>query len=136
MVVLAMISEQAINLAAWCRPDLVLTDIRLAESNAVEAAQAIHIRWAIPSLFATSHVENSAATCHAALGCLRKPYADQSLVRSIQIVEQVMNGFEPTLSRLHNLELYQIRIKQSKCSLPGKSVECHSPSAVQNNAGA
>jgi DNA-binding NarL/FixJ family response regulator len=136
VVGLAMTSEEAINLAAWCRPDLVLMDIRLAEGNGVEAAQAIHTRWAIPSLLATSHVENSAATCHAALGCLRKPYDDRSLVRSIQIVEQVMNGFEPTLSRPHNLELYQNRIKQSKCSLPGKSAECHSPSAVQNNAGA
>jgi DNA-binding NarL/FixJ family response regulator len=107
VVGLAMTSEDAINLAGWCRPDLVPIDIRLAEGNGVEAAQAVHTRWAIPSLFATSHVENSAATCRAALGCLRKPYADRSLVRSIQVVEQVMNGFEPILSRLHNLELYQ-----------------------------
>ncbi len=103
-----MTSEDAINLAGWCRPDLVPMNIRLAEGNGVEAAQAIHTRWSLPSLLATSHVENSAATCHAALGCLRKPYDDRSLVRSIQIVEQVMNGFEPTLSRPHNLELYQI----------------------------
>ena len=107
VVGLAITSEDAINLAGWCRPDLVPMDIRLAEGNGVEAAQAIHTRWAIPSLFATSHVENSAATCRAALGCLRKPYADRSLVRSIQVIEQVMNGFEPTLPRLHNLELYQ-----------------------------
>ena len=80
VVGLAMTSDEAINLAASCHPDLVLMDIRLAEGNGVEAAQAVHTRWAIPSLFATSHVENSAATCHAALGCLRKPYADQSLV--------------------------------------------------------
>jgi two-component system, response regulator PdtaR len=93
VVGLAMTSEETINLAAWCRPDLVLMDIRLAEGNAVEAAQAIHTCWAIPSLFATSHVENSAAMCHAALGCLRKPYGDRSLVASIQVVEQVMNGF-------------------------------------------
>ena len=107
VVGLAMTSEDAINLAGWCRPDLVPMDIRLAEGNGVEAAQAIHTRWAIPSLFATSHVENSPATCPAALGCLRKPYDDRSLVPSIQVVEQVMNGFEPTLPRPHNLELYQ-----------------------------
>ena len=57
VVGLAMTSEEAINLADWCRPDLVLMDIRLAEGNGVEAAQAIHTRWAIPSLFATSYVE-------------------------------------------------------------------------------
>ena len=105
-----MTSEDAINLAGWCRPDLVPMDIRLAEGNGVEAAQAIHTRWAIPSLFATSYVEYSGATCGAALGCLRKPYDYRSLVRSIQIVEQVMNGLEPTFSPPRNLELYQRNI--------------------------
>ena len=79
VVGLAMTSEDAINLAGRCRPDLVPIDIRLAGGNGVEAAQAIHTRWSIPSLFATSHVKNSAATCRAALGCLRKPYDDRSL---------------------------------------------------------
>ena len=78
-----MTSEEAINLADWCRPDLMLMDIRLAEGNGVEATQAIHSRWSMPSLFAMNHVENSAAMCHAALGCLRKPHGDQSLVPSI-----------------------------------------------------
>ena len=59
-----MTSEEAINLAACCRLDLVLMDIRLAEGNGVEVAQAIHTRWAIPSLFATSHMENSPG-CHS-----------------------------------------------------------------------
>src|SRR4051812_13226997 len=80
VVGLAMTSEEATNLAACCRPDLVLMDISLAEGNGVEAAQAIHSRWATPSLFATSHMENSTVTNHAALGCLRKPYNDLSLV--------------------------------------------------------
>jgi two-component system, response regulator PdtaR len=107
---LAVTSDEAINLAASCHPDLVLMDIRLAEGNGVEAAQAIHTRWAIPSLFATSYVEYSGATCGAALGCLRKPYDYRSLVRSIQIVEQVMRGLGPTLPLPHNLELYQREI--------------------------
>jgi two-component system, response regulator PdtaR len=110
VVGLAMTSDEAINLAASCYPDLVLMDIRLAEGNGVEAAQAIHTRWAIPSLFATSYVEYSGATCGAALGCLRKPYDYRSLVRSIQIVEQVMRGLGPTLPLPHNLELYQREI--------------------------
>jgi DNA-binding NarL/FixJ family response regulator len=107
VVGLAMTSDEAINLAASCRPDLVLMDIRLAEGNGMEAAQEIHARWGIPSLFATSHVEYSAAMCPVALGCLRKPYDHRSLVRSIQIVEQVINGLEPTLPLPRNLELYQ-----------------------------
>jgi CheY-like chemotaxis protein len=107
VVGLAMTSDEAISLAECCRPDLVLMDIRLAEGNGVEAAQAIHSRWAIPSLFATSHVEHSAATRHVALGCLRKPYDHRSLVRSIQIVEQVMSGLEPTLPLPRNLDLYE-----------------------------
>jgi len=59
-----MTSKEAINLPACCRPDLVLMDIRLGEGNGVEAAQTIHTHWAIPSLFATSHVENSPG-CHS-----------------------------------------------------------------------
>jgi hypothetical protein len=82
-------------------------DIRLAKGNGVEAAEAIHARWAIPSLFATSYVEHSADTCHAGLGCLRKPYDRRSLIRSIEIVEQVMSGLMPTLSPPQNLELYR-----------------------------
>jgi two-component system, response regulator PdtaR len=107
VVGLAVTSDEAITLADRCRPDLVLMDIRLAKGNGVEAAEAIHNRWAIPSLFATSYVEHSGATCRAALGCLRKPYNQQSLVQSIQIVEQSMNGLQPTLSSPRNLELYQ-----------------------------
>ncbi|UEM23124.1 response regulator [Skermanella mucosa] len=107
VVGLAMTSAEAVALADRCRPDLVLMDIRLAEGNGMEAAEAIHTRWAIPSLFATSYAEHSAGACPAALGCLRKPYDCRSLVRSTQIVEQVMNGLKPTMPLPRNLELYR-----------------------------
>jgi CheY-like chemotaxis protein len=110
VVGLAMTSDEAITLADRCRPDLVLMDIRLAKGNGVEAAEAIYARWTIPSLFATSYVEHSADRCHAALGCLRKPYSRRNLVQSIQVVEQVMSGLMPTLSPPQNLELYQRNI--------------------------
>jgi CheY-like chemotaxis protein len=105
-----MTSDEAITLADRCRPDLVLMDIRLAKGNGVEAAEAIYARWTIPSLFATSYVEHSADRCHAALGCLRKPYSRRNLVQSIQILEQVMSGRKPTASPPNNLELYQRNI--------------------------
>jgi two-component system, response regulator PdtaR len=110
VVGLAMTSDEAITLADRCRPDLVLMDIRLAKGNGVEAAEAIYARWTIPSLFATSYVEHSGATCRAALGCLRKPYSRRNLVQSIQILEQVMSGRKPTASPPNNLELYQRNI--------------------------
>jgi CheY-like chemotaxis protein len=104
---IAMTSREAFRLAESSRPDLVLMDVRLAEGNGVEAAQAIHAHWGISSLFATSYVEKLASTGNAALGCLRKPYDQKSLVQSIQIVERVMNGLEPILPLPRNLELYQ-----------------------------
>ena len=104
---IAMTSRGALKLAESGRPDLVLMDVRLAKGNGVEAARAIHADWGIPSLFATSHVERPESAGNAALGCLRKPYDRQSLVRSIQIMEQVMNGLEPTSPPPANLELYQ-----------------------------
>ncbi len=102
-----MTDAEAVTLADRYRPDLVLTDIRLAKGNGVEAAEAIYTRWGIPSLFATSYAEHSAGTCRAALGCLRKPYNHRSIVRAILVVEQVMNGLEPTMPLPRNLELYQ-----------------------------
>lgn len=107
MVGLAMTSDEAINMAAFRRPDLVLMDFCLAEGNGAETAQVIYSRWAIPSLFTTSYVVHPADVCHVALGCLRKPYSQQDLLQSIEIVEQVMSGHTPTLSIPRNLELYQ-----------------------------
>ena len=106
VVGIAMTSREAFELAESGRPDLVLMDVRLAEGNGVEAAWAIHSHWGILSLFATSYVEKPASAGNAAIGCLKKPYGQRSLVRSIEIVEQVMNGLEPTLPLPRNLELY------------------------------
>jgi CheY-like chemotaxis protein len=91
-------------------PIWYMMDIRLAKGNGVEAAEAIYARWTIPSLFATSYVEHSPDRCHAALGCLMKPYSRRNLVQSIQILEQVMSGRKPTASPPNNLELYQRNI--------------------------
>jgi CheY-like chemotaxis protein len=110
VVGIAMTLREAFELAESGRPDLVLMDVRLAEGNGVEAAWAIHTHWGILSLFATSYVEKPASAGNAAIGCLRKPYDQRSLVQSIQIVEQVMNGWEPTLPLPRNLELYQREI--------------------------
>jgi len=104
---IAMTSRKAFELAGSGRPDLVLMDIRLAEGSGVEAARVIHTRWGIPSLFATSYVERLEAAGNAALGCLRKPYDRRSLIRSIEIMEQVISGLEPTLPPPANLELYE-----------------------------
>jgi CheY-like chemotaxis protein len=107
---IAMTSREAFGLAESGRPHLVLMDIRLAEGNGVEAAWAIHSHLGISSLFATSHVEKPASAGNAAIGCLQKPYDQRSLVRSIQIAEQVMNGLEPTLPLPRNLKLYERKI--------------------------
>jgi two-component system, response regulator PdtaR len=104
---IAMTSREAFALAESGRPDLVLMDVRLAEGNGVEAARAIYTHLGIFSLFATSYVEKPASAGNAALGCLQKPYDQRSLFRSIQIVEQVMSGLEPTLPLPRNLKLYE-----------------------------
>jgi CheY-like chemotaxis protein len=111
---IAMTSREAFRQAESGRPDLVLMDVRLAEGNGVEAAQVIHAHWGIVSLFATSYAEKPASTGNAAIGCLRKPYDQRSLVQSIQIIEQVMSGLEPTSPLPSNLELYQRSIAQAR----------------------
>ena len=85
-------------------------DVRLAEGNGVEAASAIYTHLGIFRCSLRAMSRNRYSAGNAALGCLQKPYDQRSLVRSIQIVEQVMNGLEPTLPLPRNLKLYEREI--------------------------
>jgi DNA-binding NarL/FixJ family response regulator len=78
--------EDAIRLAEQHRPNLVLMDILLAgDMNGVAAAQAIHDRWAIRSLFVSAESEHyrDSATAARPFGFLLKPVAPRQLLQAL-----------------------------------------------------
>lgn len=72
--------------------DLVITDIRLTGTRSgIELAR--HAReLGIAVLFATANWPDETRMGGISLGCLSKPYAPRSLVRSIAICERLVAG--------------------------------------------
>ncbi|HZP77241.1 MAG TPA: response regulator [Pseudolabrys sp.] len=91
----AVSAEEAIELAAARRPQLVIMDIRLAgERDGIDAALALFKRFGIRSIFATAHSDQEArrrAQAADPLGWLQKPYTTSSLV---QLVRWAVNELE------------------------------------------
>jgi CheY-like chemotaxis protein len=80
---------EAITMAETGRPDLALMDIRLDQgTDGVEAAREIRDRFAVPSVFLTSH--SDAATFQRAhaiepLGFVLKPYSKPQLDAALRM---------------------------------------------------
>ena len=80
-------AAQAERMAVDLRPDLILTDINLAEgSSGIEAARVIRSRLAIPSVFLSAQADRRLAADLAdqSLGCLQKPCQPALLRRTLQ----------------------------------------------------
>ena len=85
---LASTADEAIRLACYHRPDLILMDVRLASrTNGVKAAIEIFERFGIRCIFTSGHAD---ATTHAEaaqaqpLGWLRKPYTAEALIDAVK----------------------------------------------------
>jgi PAS domain S-box-containing protein len=80
---------EAIALAAQLRPDLVVMDIRLKESDGVEAGERIHRELDIPIVFVTSHSDQAtllrAASTSAQFGYVLKPFREEDLLVAIDV---------------------------------------------------
>lgn len=76
--------EEAVELAAAAKPDIVLMDIRLAsERDGIDAAIEINKRFGIPSLFMSGNLDaHNVARAHEAepVGWLPKPYPMEQLL--------------------------------------------------------
>lgn len=88
-------AERAVKLARLYRPDLAVTDIRLAGAHdGIEAAMQIFRETGARSIFATGNLDSvSAGRCaHAQpLGWLTKPYTPSQLVDAVR---QAMSSVE------------------------------------------
>jgi DNA-binding response OmpR family regulator len=90
--------EQALALCEDAPPQLALLDIALADgSNGVDVARALHGRWGVPAIFASSQVSEARRARDIALGCIRKPYALETVLRSIEAALAAQRGAPPAI---------------------------------------
>lgn len=98
VVGIARDEEAAEILAAECRPDLALVDLRLADgASGATAARLLRERHGIPSIF----VSGNPLDCRqvsgglGVLGCLSKPFNDDDLKEAVTAAESLMAGQSP-----------------------------------------
>lgn len=86
--------DEAVELDLLHRPDLAVIDQRLADGG---LGTAVVARWAEfdnlhrPGvLYATGNVMNVMTTASAGEACLKKPYSAEDLIRSLQLVVEIV----------------------------------------------
>ena len=82
--------------AAAPSPELAVLDINLRDgSSGVDVARALSERWGVPSIFASAQAVEAGRGRGAALGCIRKPYAPQTVLRGVEAARELMDGRTP-----------------------------------------
>jgi DNA-binding response OmpR family regulator len=77
-------------------PELAVLDIGLRDgSSGAELARALLVRWGVRSIFASAQTEDARRARDAALGCVRKPYAPETVLRCVEVAREVMGGGQP-----------------------------------------
>ena len=77
-------------------PELAVLDINLRDgSNGVDLARALSVRWGVLAIFASAQVAEARQARDIALGCIRKPYAPQTVLRGVEAAREVMDGRTP-----------------------------------------
>ncbi|WP_343894204.1 response regulator [Craurococcus roseus] len=77
-------------------PELAVLDVNLADGGSgVDVARALLERWGVPSIFASAQAMDARRAEGVALGCIRKPYAAQTVQRSVEVAREVMGGGRP-----------------------------------------
>lgn len=88
---------EALVLCETVLPDLALLDVNLRDgSNGVDVARALFERWGVLSIFASGQMMEARRAKDIALGYIRKPYKTQTVLRSVEIARDVMDGKEPS----------------------------------------
>ena len=82
--------------AAAPPPELAVLDINLRDgSNGVDVARALFARWGVRSIFASAQAVEARRARGVALGCIRKPYAPQTVLRGVEVARELMDGRTP-----------------------------------------
>lgn len=93
----ATTASEALTLCGARLPELALLDVNLGDgSNGVILARALFDRWGLPVIFASGQLIEARQARDIALGYIRKPYEAETVLRSVQLAREVMNGGKPT----------------------------------------
>jgi DNA-binding response OmpR family regulator len=87
---------EALALCEAAPPELAVLDINLRDgSNGVDVARALLARWGVLSIFASGQVMEARRARDIALGYIRKPYEAETVLRSVEVAREVMDGGKP-----------------------------------------
>lgn len=96
----ATTAAEAITLGERERPDLVVIDVRLADgSDGTTVAARLMAQFSLGVLYATGNTDHLLATNAAGHAYLKKPYRPSDLVRSLKIIERLIDGSLSTEGR-------------------------------------
>jgi two-component system, response regulator PdtaR len=88
---------EALALCEMGPPELALLDIGLQDgSSGVDVARTIFERWGVLSIFASGQIMEARQARDIALGYIGKPYMPETVLRSIEVVREIMSGGKPT----------------------------------------
>jgi hypothetical protein len=65
-------------------------------SSGVDVARTIFERWGVLSIFASGQIMEARQARDIALGYIGKPYMPETVLRSIEVVREIMSGGKPT----------------------------------------
>ena len=89
-------ATEALALCDAAVPDLALLDVDLrGGGNGVVLARALSGRWGVPVIFASGQMAEARQARGAALGHIAKPYEVETVLRSVEVAREVMDGGTP-----------------------------------------
>src|SRR4051812_20143823 len=92
----ATTNAEAIMLCEGLLPDLALLDVNLPDgSNGVALARVLFDRWGLPVIFASGQWMEARQARDIAFGCIRKPYEGETVLRSVEVVRELISGGTP-----------------------------------------
>lgn len=99
---------EALELVEDVRPDLALLDITLTEGP-VGCALARHLlrRWSIQSIFITGSLRDALANQASAIGVIEKPFTAESVLASIDLAQEILNGGAAQVKAPAGFRLFQ-----------------------------
>ncbi|MFB3880413.1 MAG: ANTAR domain-containing response regulator [Armatimonadota bacterium] len=80
--------EEAVKLAAECRPDVIVMDIRMPDCDGIEAARRIAEQTPTPVVFLTGYFDSellAGATAAGGLAYLLKPASSEQLAAALEL---------------------------------------------------
>ncbi len=88
-------ASEAIALAEANRPGIALVDIHLAdEQSGIDLAESLAERCKIPTLLMSGSLGDEDVALRVGIGFLEKPFGAETLVASLDAIEQMLNGEE------------------------------------------